>query len=273
VSFAICSPVVIGRLNSTWFDAWVAWHRKLGVQHLFFYTAGKPSDMHPVGVSYDWIDVGGWLRDFTTWSRAQLWSMHDCLFRARAHRVSWLLFLDVDELLRLPPGDTLPQLAARLVSDGKTGASFGSVPYLNTVCRPNAARGSTLAELAAYRALQAECQPWDDHPPAPPAVCPGWQGRRKYMLHTLATHKLHIHHADVTPERYIDLSTEDGYWLKHVRGAPWNSGMSCGVHSCVPQLNGTLLCPRNATQCGSECDPATANPAVLRTDLLYSLEG
>jgi len=273
VDIALCQPIVTGVLNAPWFDAWVAWHRALGVEHLYFYTGGpEPADMHPVGMSYDWIDVGGWLNHFTTWSRAQLWSVHDCMFRARAQQVGWVIFMDVDELVHLPPGITLVSLSQEMEKEGKKGVSFGSVPYLSSMCHPKATEDMTPAQKVSWRALSAECQQWEGHPDVPIAACPSWQGRRKYFISTHATHKLHIHYPDIVPEQFIDLSTDDGYWLKHARGAPWGDGAKCDNPGCTLQPNGSLVCLASAIHCGSDCDPATANSNIKRADSLFILD-
>jgi hypothetical protein len=276
VNVAVCLPTVTGNLNPEWFDSWVAWHRELGVQHVYFYVGGpEPSDMHPVGVSYDWINVGDWINQFETWLRAQVWSVHDCLFRAREQRVAWVMFMDVDELVHMPPGMTFNTLIHQLTNNKATGASFGSVPYLSTACHPNATSDMTKTHMIAWREPTAECQQWDGHPVVPEALCPTWQGRRKYFISTHATHKLHIHYPDIAPEHFVELSTDDDFWLKHARGAPWGQGVTCKNPGCKLQPNNTLVCLPSAVHCGSDCDPKLAaklGAQLRRGAVLFTLD-
>ena len=282
--FAICVSSSAGALNAEWFQAWTAWHSALGVTHLFWYASGPPlaPPAPPVGMSYDWISIHDWVDSLDTWSRAQLWSMHDCLFRGRAQGVRHLLFLDVDELLRLPPGQTLHTLISRLEEEGTVGASFGSIRYLPPVCPTTLGRKmggegdapplSPPVQRLAWRATEPECLPWPGHAPQNVSTCRGWQGRRKYVVRAREVERLQIHSPVLDPQRFSELSTEDGFFLKHVLGAAWGGG-GCGGKGCALQPNGSLLCPVNATHCGSDCDPATRNPTVRLADTLWVEEG
>ena len=259
-SVCIAAPLQLtddGPLNAEWFAAWTAYHRELGVSHVFVYSAGQqpePDLTRDVGITFDWLKLP-WLGAFDTWNQGQMWAMHDCLFRARALEHRWTLFLDMDEVVRLPPQFTLHSLAAKLESDGKVGASFGSVPYLHGYCRPGTAADATMTQKLSYRTLEPECEQWEGHPHVQASRCPTWQGRRKFMIRPQATHKLHIHYPVVEAELYADLDSNDGFWVKHARGAPWGRGMTCNGAGCQLQEDGALLCPPSALRCDNCASP------------------
>ena len=261
VPVAICVPPIHGELNAEWFKAWGSWHHALGVSHVFVYSGGGVAPIQLPGMSVDWIDLP-WLAAYDTWSRAQLWAMHDCMFRARALEHRWVLFLDLDELVRLPPEKTIPVLLDHLEAQGLSGASFGSVPYLHNACR-DAAHGDP-AQRIAYRTSTPECQPWEGHSDPNPLTCPGWQGRRKYAIRAEgATHKLQIHFPILAEERFVNLPA-DTVWLKHVRGAPWGKKATCTGGGCEAVVDGSIRCP--------DLDIAWLGPWAQGTNLTWVLD-
>jgi hypothetical protein len=248
VEVAVCVPPLHGPLNATWMSDWLAWHAALGVSAFYVYIVDLSLVPHgvspPAGTQLHWMNVS-WLAGFDSHSLGQLWAMHDCLYRLKASgAAAWALFMDVDELLTLPPlQDGVAGLTRFLSARGLGAATFGSVPYLPAVCAPVGDGGGarvTLAQRAVFRARHAEgcamaangwsADAWRS--------CPNWHGRRKFIARMSNTTQVDVHGVwagDFGNDAGIALDAST-VWLKHVRGAPFAAGgrVCGGEPRCVP---------------------------------------
>jgi len=229
---AVCLPVLSGRLNAAWLLSWAEELDALRASQLTFYSDGLNDPwaaLHakPPRVPFDWLDVSDWLQRFESWARAQLWAIHDCLYRNAERGLRWALFIDADELPVLPRAlPTLPQLARWLEQRRHSGATFGSVRHLSSVCGGEGG----VAARAAFRAERPECSR-----AGPTDSCLDWRGRRKPMVRLGSHVLLGIHGVVHSVDGTIVHLNASLAWLKHVRGAAFAEQLCEGDAQCAAQ--------------------------------------
>ena len=188
----------------------MSWYAALGVQSFDFSSVdiADPARLRPAlpNFTYRWLRME-WIKEKRSWSRGQLWAAHDCVFRARAQGRVWVLFLDVDEFIHLGGNSTLADLAETLQAGGFDAATFGSSIYPSEVCVPYPPR-----EWSARIDVVPECTSG-----APPALCWGNMGRRKYMVNAQTVDRLNIH--DPSGARKTNMLNATETWIMHCRAS------------------------------------------------------
>ena len=105
---AVCA---IFKDEAEYLPEWVTFHRLMGVETFYLYDNDSTDDwrraLHP--------ELTSGLVRVTPWPAeprdAQLSAYRDCLKRYR-HQARWIAFLDIDEFLFSPRGQSLPQVLA-----------------------------------------------------------------------------------------------------------------------------------------------------------------
>ena len=136
-------------------SAWLAHYRTIGVWNAYVYSIdGASIALSSPGTEV--IDLRP-VREYPGWAFHQALAMRDCYARAAAAGSSWLLFLDLDEFLIVPPD----WLNARAFE--QRALSFGSRP----LCAPNPVfrtrvGGACVAAWRGYRKYALALPSW--HP-------------------------------------------------------------------------------------------------------------
>lgn len=194
-----------GNIDFVVLKRWMIYYKKLGIQHIFFYSLDtQDPNLHSV-ISYDWL-VLDWSKQFLGRESHQLWIYNNCLLRSRFFGVTYLLLIDIDEFLYLGNAtlshfQSLPGLAW----------TFGSRLYPRAECNLE----------NSDNAPPIEC--WQDSRRKilfDPNFCLSNFGRRKYMLNINATWFLTSqHHANtVKPDWQITDTNASIFYVKHCRG-------------------------------------------------------
>jgi hypothetical protein len=162
-------------------------------------------------------------------------AQYDCVLRARALGVQWVLMLDQDELLRWPHSLHSHRLADVLDSLNVTGVSFASYTTDLTCCLRDVDR---LSDAMVYT-------------PVPLARCnTGPVGRRKFAVQVGSAVprvlRSNIHNPGGTNN--IALSGASGVFVQHLQGLMGRQSRDlCTQHSCnghlttLPFLNNARL--------------------------------
>ena len=244
-SFALCLPVLQGSINEDWLRDYVSWYARMGVSQVFAYArnASLPSGLvnAKLDAALTWIEAS-WLADYDAHANGQSWALQDCLWRTRTRGDSWVLFIDLDELLVLPPKQpSLLEFTQFLDKEGLQGASFPSWPYLSSECAP---RGALLGDRFVFRS----------EAPEGGFEAMGSLGRRKYLIRPADFFLLNIHFPNAGRLRPVrngkkvllqrgDAAYHDAVcksfkgsdtYLKHLRGAPFKQQVCKPEPECRP---------------------------------------
>ena len=181
-----------------------------------------------------------WVTNYAFDYWGQVWVQSDCTVRASVlFPGSWVLMLDVDEVIDAPPGSSLLSLSQTLADRNYHGITFGSVPFATSVCLPENISASSGFLHRAYYRTNPECGE-SEGPDF--SRCTGHWGRRKWMLSTTG---LLERVSDVTthylgPKFVIYDSSATEFYLRHVRGI-FAGGLACTnsppfqLGSCIPR--------------------------------------
>lgn len=107
---AMCAIV---RCENRYLRDWVEWHQRLGVARFFIYDNSRPGDERPAEVLQEYIHNG--TVEIVPWPRygnVQCAAYDDC-YRHHGRDYAWIGFLDIDELVHINDGSTLPELLNR----------------------------------------------------------------------------------------------------------------------------------------------------------------
>ena len=237
--------------HQTWLLDWAAEWFSLGIHTILAYTmwpdplvVAASASQQAFGGKFQLINVS-WMLDFDVHDNGQLWTSHDCLYRAREQGFAWAFYFDFDELIRpgcrkQPASDPyLHELVSQLEQSGKTQATFGSVPYITTYCSREP--GLSLPGRMIYRATNASAC---DH-------CLGPSAQRKFCIKLDKHHTVAVHRAEfdgvLPPHDSMQFPAIAGQpYMKHLRNAPFNGyGDHAPVCSqkfpyaeCVPEGTG-----------------------------------
>ena len=194
-------------------SAWLAHYRSIGVGHAYLYSidgAGSVLSSTLADNSAELVDLSP-VRDYPGWAFHQGLAMRDCYARAAAAGRRWLLFLDLDEFLIVPPH----ALGARAFL--QPAISFGSRP----LCAPNPVfrtrlGGACVATWRGYRKYALALPAWRPWPDAaacrpPDAVSCNRSGSsgRTARLHFEPPQYIHAH------RRELLLSMASGMFILH----------------------------------------------------------
>jgi len=120
---SICA---IFRDEAPYLEEWLSFHAGVGVEHFFLYDNGSTDEFR--AVLDPWLASGrASLHDWPH-KQGQLPAYADCIARHR-QASRWIAFLDLDEFLFAPGGESLPALLADYESAPGVGANwvvFGS---------------------------------------------------------------------------------------------------------------------------------------------------
>ncbi len=96
---AVCA---IAKNEGPYFDEWIAWHRKQGVDKFYIYDNESTDDTARILAPY--VEQGIVEYNFWPGAEQQLWAYDDC-FRRHRLETRWLAVIDLDEFI-VPVQDT-----------------------------------------------------------------------------------------------------------------------------------------------------------------------
>lgn len=165
-------------------------------------------------------------RDHLVW----MFSLQDCLYRAKADGSTWLLPLDLDEIVDFGRYGDAPGLLSWWASTGYNAVTFGSIMHDVGHCVSGDRRHLGMSNMTSSDWLhrfpchmrRSEC----DSSLVGSALefmvgnCLGPRGRRKYILRPHDAHRLNIHTPLVWPPNSVYNMGEDNgdAVLRHLRG-------------------------------------------------------
>jgi len=148
--------------------------------------------------------MGSGDRDHVVW----LFSLQDCLYRAKAVGTPWLFQADADEILNFGRHSSMAGMLAWADQQQHDAITFGSVLHSITNCvgPPLAANGSLGSADEWYHRFPCQMSRMDCSDPSPNTVvnkmlrhvdmdndCLGPRGRRKFLVRPSSTDFLEIH--------------------------------------------------------------------------------
>jgi len=247
----MCIPPLYGNFSAVLDQAsqHISYHQQLGVDHTFLYAAPADKDAAaldrwrvPKGVTLLQLP---WLDAFPVWQRGQNFQINDCVHRAAARGFEWVLSLDIDEWLVLPPRTrSLHELvraagSVDVFSFGSRRAATVQAAADAPSCPPLALHmeqhNRTLAYMQKMGLCNGTCADAHVHIPSFTCcsmhMCVGALGHRKHLLRAASAFAANIHfvhHCKAGPCRIVDLDAGDTY-LAHVPMAHLSRNRSHGA--------------------------------------------
>ena len=221
-------------------------YRKLGIAHAYLHTVVAQFPALPTRLPHSFHHVA-WLNNCSergqeTWALSihnnkanfcylsvedtirywgQVWVLNDCIHRAHANGFSWVLSLDVDELLTFAPPTTLPSYIWKKERSARgevNGITFGSNREPDSRGCPRSGVQDGHLQPPVDPTCRGGCTVGNKRNTSCAQVCTGSSGHRKHLVFTPDAVAANIHDIEVcAPACHVfDESTEVA-WLRHVQ--------------------------------------------------------
>ena len=207
-ALAVCVPPLYGTasgftLQPAWLIRWYTHYHALGATHFMFFTlddaplrAVMPiAEAHPDQISVQRLAPAAVQLLQNIWQRGQALILNDCIHRAAARGVGWVLSIDIDEIILAAPHSQLSsfsQITAMMLDQHYDVVSFGSIaaPCSSFDKCIRLGKGGGVAHCLSDSA----------GPALAPATCPTSHGRRKYLVRARSVLAARIHEVLVCRE-------------------------------------------------------------------------